>query len=283
MPFMEEGESRMTDRAACIAGTFYPADPHELRTSVMPYLGTDDASAPLDTLMLLLPHAGHIYCGHTIGATLARACVAESIIMLCPNHTGQGHPLAVWPDGHWHTPLGSVAVDTELSSALIHSSGGYTADTVAHLHEHSLEVLLPFIQCHSPHSRIVPVSVSLHDINALRSAGAAMGRLITERRAQGNSTLVIVSSDMNHFESQKETLRKDSMALVALLALQPEILLQTVKDNNITMCGVLPAILGIYAVMQQKTCTANLIHYTTSGETNHNMHNVVGYCGVLVT
>lgn len=272
----------MPDRAARIAGTFYPADPHELRTSVTHYLDTDTASLPSNALMLLLPHAGHVYCGHIIGGTLARVRLPESIILLCPNHTGQGHPLAVWPDGQWHTPLGSVTVDTELTSSLIHCHCGYTADTAAHLNEHSLEVLLPFIQCHSPHSRIVPVSVSMNDINALHTAGAATGRLIAERRTHGHSTLIIVSSDMNHFESHNETLRKDSMALAALLALQPEVLLDTVTKNNITMCGVLPAILGLYAAMQQKTCTANLIHYTTSGETTRDMHTVVGYCGVLV-
>lgn len=272
----------MPDRLPCVAGSFYSNNPRELRSTVEKWLHTASSIPLIDPLVTLLPHAGHMYCGHVIGATLARVRLPETLILLCPNHTGQGHPLALWPEGTWHTPLGPVSVDTDTATALLSLDCGFVAETTAHVREHSLEVLLPFLQCHSPHSRIVPVSVALGDSVQLRAIGTALGQLLAARRIQGQDTSIIVSSDMNHFESQNTTIRKDSLALSAILQLQPEKLLQHTIDYTISMCGILPAAIAIHAARAQKNCTAELIHYTTSAELTNNIQNVVGYCGLLI-
>lgn len=275
----------MSDRHPCVAGAFYTADPQDLRASISRYLQADPEHAvqePCYPHMLLLPHAGHMYCGHVIGAVLAQVRLPETLILLCPNHSGQGHPLAVWPDGQWHSPLGSVAVDNELATALTGLGVGFSADTQAHTREHSLEVLLPFLQLHSPHSRIVPICVALHDARALQKAAHALRDLLAARAAQGHNSCLIVSSDMNHFECQQNTVRKDGLALAPLLALQADTLLHTVIHNKITMCGVLPAVLAIHSLPEQHHCITELVRYTTSAEVTKDTDNVVGYCGIIV-
>lgn len=307
-------EVPMPDRPPCVAGTFYSADPTTLRTSIFEYLHPTPAlrektpettcekgfengpehgpeqgpeQEPKAPHMLILPHAGHIFCGQVIGAVLSRVRLPNTIILLCPNHTGQGHPLAVWPDGQWHTPLGAVPVDSECASALIHSTinagdAGFTADISAHKREHSLEVILPFLQCHSPHSRIVPICVASHDPYDLERAGHALREVLNARALVGHNSTIIVSSDMNHFDSQQETVRKDGLALAHLLALQPDALLRTVIHNNISMCGVLPAVLAMHALNAEANPKANLVHYTTSAAVTQDTNKVVGYCGIIV-
>lgn len=274
----------MPDRLPCYAGSFYPDDPQTLRASVQAWLhvAAVPPPPPAEAVLTLLPHAGHMYCGHVIGATLARVRLPETLILLCPSHSGQGNPMAVWPDGAWHTPLGPVPVDADTAAALLTLGCGFTADTTAHRREHSLEVLLPFLQCHSPHSRIVPVSIAMGDSERLRVAGTALGQLLALQRGQGKPASLIVSSDMNHFESQSVTIRKDHLALSALLQLQPEKLLQNVIDHNISMCGILPTVMALYAALAQKNCTAELVQHTTSAELTKDIHKVVGYCGLLV-
>lgn len=272
----------MANRLACFAGSFYPDNPQILRSTVEAWLHTEPSAPLTEPLVTLLPHAGHVYCGHVIGATLARVRLPETLILLCPNHTGQGHPLAVWSEGAWQTPLGSVKVDTDAAAALLALGCGFAADTAAHAREHSLEVLLPFLQCHSPHSRIVPVSVALGDSTRLRTVGTALGHLLATRRSQGHPAGIIVSSDMNHFESQSITIHKDKLALSAILQLQPEKLLQNAIEHNISMCGVLPTVIAIHAALAQKSCTAELVQHTTSAELTKDIHKVVGYCGLLV-
>lgn len=271
----------MTQRPPCVAGMFYPDNPTALRASVEAWLAT--AQGPLvDALVTLLPHAGHVYCGHIIGKTLGRVRLPQSVLLLCPNHSGQGHALGVWTEGQWHTPLGATEVDSELATALLDLKCGFAADRASHLKEHSLEVLLPFLQCHSPHTKIVPVSIAMQDMQALQAIGTAVGNLLSKRRAQGQECSIIVSSDMNHFDDQQTTVRKDSLALAALLQLDPELLLQQIIANKISMCGILPAICSIYAAQAQKNCVAEIVQYTTSAETSNDMSRVVGYCGLLV-
>ena len=76
-----------------------------------------DASAPakIDAAFrpwgLMLPHAGYVYCGRVLGATLAGVELPRTLIVLCPNHTGRGQTLGVWPEGAWLTPLAPLPVD----------------------------------------------------------------------------------------------------------------------------------------------------------------------------
>lgn len=278
-------------RPALVAGQFYAGDPQQLRHTVTQYLQAPPPNtcaessraqdAPLPR-MVMIPHAGHMYCGHIIGATLSQVRLADSVVLLCPNHTGMGQALAVWPGGHWLTPLGSVPVDTALAEELVHSEGGYSADTAAHMREHSLEVLLPFLQCHSPACHIVPISVALNDYPALERAGKVLGQIIMTHRRLGRDISIIVSSDMNHFANQKRTVQKDSLALSQVLNLDAQQLYRVVQEHDISMCGMRPAVVGICASKEQQQCTAHLVQYGTSADITGDQQSVVGYCGIFV-
>ena len=173
-------------RQPVVAGRFYPDGPEDLRQEVLHFLdaGARALPAPRHTtpVALMLPHAGHVFCGQIIGATLAGMRLPRTLILLCPNHTGMGRPLSVWPDGAWLTPLGPVTVDAGLAAALCEGATVFEADTHAHLREHALEVILPFLQVRQPEPfRIVPVCVGTRQREVLHQAGRDLARLLAGR------------------------------------------------------------------------------------------------------
>ncbi|WP_337440041.1 AmmeMemoRadiSam system protein B [Desulfovibrio sp.] len=162
-------------RQPAVAGRFYTDVPADLRAEVESFL-KQGAALPASALAagdaahlagLMLPHAGHVYSGRVIGATLAHVRLPRTVFLLCPNHTGLGTPLSVWPAGAWQTPLGPVPVDGEMARLLCEADEDFSADVMGHVREHSIEVLLPFYALHawSPDAA-VRATLVMHETSA---------------------------------------------------------------------------------------------------------------------
>ena len=174
------------DREPVVAGQFY-AGRHEQWLDVVRGCMRGQVEREVPSKLVMVPHAGHVFSGEVAGKTLAQAKLADTVILLGPNHTGLGAPLAVWPDGKWKLPGASLAVDAELARAILDAEPALTADRAAHMQEHSLEVLLPFLWAKNPDLRIVPIAVG--DPRPHKLGGAAFK--IAERidRARGIASL----------------------------------------------------------------------------------------------
>ena len=279
-----------TPRKSLVAGRFYPAQADTLRAELAAYL-TVPAGGPLPLgdkipLAAMVPHAGYVFSGAVAGATLAQAALADTMVLLGPNHTGRGAPLAVWSGGPWLTPLGAVPVAADLASELVESGSGFSGDCSAHTAEHSLEVLLPFLQVLRPALRIVPVVAALADLPSLQMAGEALAACVQRRTEQGERVSVVVSSDMSHYLPHENAKALDALALEKIMALDPEGLYQTVRARNISMCGVLPMTLALFACSAMGATAGHLVAYATSGQTGQaygaDMQSVVGYAGALI-
>ncbi len=284
----------MLIRNPVAAGRFYPDNAKTLLDEVQYWLTQGAAlhSPSQDTISepslrgVMLPHAGYVFCGSVIGRTLALAWgtpsqtapVPRHIIFLCPNHTGKGHPLGIWPEGYWRTPLGDVPVDATLADALITKQIGFAADTGSHLYEHSIEVLLPFFQflSHREPWYITPVCIGTHTPSVLRTAGLALADVMQRYE----DIALIVSSDMNHYEDQETTLHKDARALAPVLSCDAEGLLNITQREHITMCGAAPMALALFAAKAAGRPWAKLDTHDTSAAASGDALHVVGYAGV---
>lgn len=275
-------------RSPVAAGRFYAGTAENLAADAALYMAEGAAAAapvPPEAARpaaVMLPHAGHVYCGRVVGATLAGARLPSVLVLLCPNHTGRGAPLAVWPGGAWRTPLGDMACDEDCVAALI-SRPPFAADPLAHLGEHSLEVLLPFLQSlpDGPR-RIAPVCVGTARPDILKSAGESLAAVLAGR----DDVAVVISSDMNHYEPEKVACIKDKAALDRVLALDPDGLLDVVARHAITMCGAAPAALALYAFHALNDAglrplpRAALLLHETSARVSGDASSCVGYAGV---
>lgn len=276
-------EVYMANRKQIVAGSFYPGTRPELQADIANYLKagkTVAANAKRPAYGAMLPHAGYIFCGEVIGKTLAGESLPPRLVILCPNHTGYGKPLGVWADGYWQTPLGNVEVDAALARELINSNTGFETDFASHYGEHSIEVLLPFLQAQATDLRIVPVCVGTHNFYQLENAARGLAMALAD---PANANVgIIVSSDMNHYEAHDKTLAKDQLALERILAKDARGLLATVQNNHISMCGAAPMALAMLALSALGKYEVELAAHTTSGPVSGDMQRTVGYAGIKI-
>ena len=106
-----------------------------------------------------------------------------------------------------------------------------------------------------------------------------MARVIS---AQERRPLIVSSSDMNHYESDKITRVKDRKAIDKILALDARGLLEVVKRENISMCGYAPTVAMLTAAKRLGAKQAQVIKYGTSGDISGDRELVVGYAGIAV-
>src|SRR5579862_7617025 len=137
-------------RQPAVAGRFYPSDPDVLRKEVEAYLSQTPLGIATGALGCLVPHAGYMYSGHVAAAVFAGLEVPELCVVMCPNHTGMGRPLAIMSDGSWETPLGPVPIANDFATSLKQRCPLLHEDSAAHRSEHAIEVELPFLQIRQP-------------------------------------------------------------------------------------------------------------------------------------
>jgi AmmeMemoRadiSam system protein B len=266
-----------TVRHPAAAGRFYPRDRGTLLHDVQSYLSPKVATAP--ALGCVAPHAGYIYSGAVAGAVYATIDVPRRCIVLGPNHTGKGYPLAIMSSGTWETPLGEAPIDSPLAETLKKNFSLLTEDADAHRGEHAIEVELPFLQACRPDFNFVPIALGTGQFDILEKLGEAVADTV---QAQGEGILIVASSDMNHYENDNVTRVKDHKAIERMLALDARGLFDIVMREEISMCGFGPAVVMLTATKRLGATSAELIKYATSGDVSGDREMVVGYAGVVV-
>lgn len=264
-------------RQPAVAGRFYPGNPEHLRRDIQQY--TSVTGNKIHAIGCVAPHAGYMYSGHVAGAVYARLDLPKRYIILCPNHTGVGEPLAMMSEGIWRTPLGDAVIDAQLSKDLLGRFPLLSQDEIAHRAEHALEVQLPFLQELAGDFKFVPITIGTSRFDALSALGIAMAQAI---EATAERVLIVASSDMNHYEADDATRIKDRKAIDQVLALDPKGLYETVLKEDISMCGFGPAVAMLTAAKRLGAKSAQLVKYATSGDVSGDRETVVGYAGIAV-
>ncbi|HEY0143349.1 MAG TPA: AmmeMemoRadiSam system protein B [Thermoanaerobaculia bacterium] len=276
----------MTVRPPAVAGTFYEATPERLAKQVDACFAANPPSTdpPLTPkrrfIGAVVPHAGLMYSGHVAAAFYGTADLPRRFIILCPNHTGLGHYAAINREGGWRTPLGNASIDTPLADALMEHSRFLAPDPKAHAREHSLEVQLPFLQRTLGDFTFVPICLGAHRYEVADEVGRAVAEVV---KNESEPVGILASSDLNHYENQEETLRKDQIAIDQLLARDPEKLWSHVAEFGVSMCGFIPATAMLVAANALGATNADLLKHATSGDINGDYGHVVGYASVLVS
>lgn len=262
-------------RNPVVANLFYPGNSLQLMTTIERLLVREKEMKK--STFLLVPHAGYIYSGSTAGKTFACSEISKKVIILGPNHTGIGKPISIWSKGFWNTPIGSVKVDEEVASEMLNSLGKEFEDKSGHLREHSIEVELPFMQVRYENYTIVPVCVGTENYEELVELGKAIVKVF---RSFKNDVTLIVSSDMNHYESVEVNKKKDDYAIKKILKIDEKGLYEVVQEKNISMCGYAPCVSALYAMKNLGFSNVEVVDYTHSGIVTNNDSEVVSYVGI---
>lgn len=270
----------MVTRSPAVAGMFYEAHPDRLRAQVDACFAANPPAPPQKQRFLgaVVPHAGLVYSGHVAAAFYAMAELPKRLIILCPNHTGAGHFAAINREGAWRTPLGEAAIDTQLADALMAQTKLLAEDARAHAREHSLEVQLPFLQRLLGDFTFVPICLGAHRYDYAEEIGRAIANVIRDQEVA-----ILASSDLNHYEDQRETLRKDQLAIDEVLKRNPKELWRVVDEYDVSMCGFIPTTTMLVAVNELGASDARLVKHATSGDVSGDYQRVVGYASIVIS
>ncbi len=272
-----------------IAGTWYPGKPTELRAQVEAFL--EKATAPAlsgEILGLVVPHAGLVYSGFT-AAHAFKTLIGSSftrVILLSPSHQYYREPLLTSGHEAYATPLGQVPVDREALSALgmlLQVSKGPDITPVRRDREHSLEIELPFLQVVLPQGfKLVPlmlVNQSMDLVSALSNALA--GFMLTLPPEE--KTLLVASSDLSHFYTEKQANQLDKRVLSALEAMDVFELFMLNTSGKGQACGMAPILSVLRTCRNLGADKLVIADYRTSAAVTHDADSVVGYGSAVIT
>ena len=261
-----------------MAGTFYPANPAEIKAMVDQMLA--EPSTPEAWAAAMVPHAGWMYSGRLAAKVWQRLKIPQQVIIFCPKHRAGGAQWAVAPHRRWLFPGGQLDSDPDLAMRLSTAIDHLELDALAHQSEHAIEVQLPILARLAPHARVVGITIGgTGNLSALQWFAHQMAGVL---RDLPERPLLIISSDMNHFADDRENRILDRIALDAIETLDPAQVFQTVRLHRISMCGLYPCVIVMETLRQLGLLNrSELVGYATSAEANGSADRVVGYAGVL--
>jgi AmmeMemoRadiSam system protein B len=275
----------MKIRRPAVSGMFYAGTARELeeqiewcyRHEVGPgTIPRVNSKGLREIVAIVVPHAGYYYSGPVAAHAykeLADDGICDTAVMLGPNHTGYGYPVSLWVGDGWSTPLGEVEIDKKLAQKLLGTV--IKADETAHIHEHSIEVQLPWLQYLYKKVKIVPITMLAQDLETARAVGKAISQA-------GDNSIIIASTDFTHYEPHSVAMEKDSLVIESIVALDEEELYKRCERLGCTMCGYGPVASAIVAAKEMGAKKASLLKYATSGDTSGDFSRVVGYGSIVI-
>ncbi len=279
------------NRKPAAAGRFYESDAERLHEQIATCFTDERGPGRIPNVQhgrgdikgIVVPHAGYPFSGPIAAhayAALARDGMPDSYVILGPNHTGYGAPVAMMSQGAWDTPLGEVPLDRAMGEALADVAD---EGRVAHMHEHSIEVQLPFLQYLHDDITFLPVCLARQDHATAETLGAAIA---------GLDAVPVASTDFSHagmgygqhppreMEVQEWARQQDTKAIEAIQTMEPEGFIDTIKREKISMCGYGAVATVMHAALENGASSSELLAYGTSYEV-HPASSCVGYAAMV--
>lgn len=256
-------------RQPVVAGMFYPQEPEILRRDVLGYLGHAH-SIEVAPKAIIAPHAGYIYSAPIAASVYNRLRPRHDkisrVILLGPSHRVGFNGLALSSAEYFATPLGYVPVDHRLDEQLCQLPQVSVLDQ-AHSMEHSLEVHLPFLQTVLDEFTLLPMVVG--------DATPEEVAQVLELLWGGEETLIVISSDLSHYQDYVSAQHLDQATSQAIEELRYE------DIHYDDACGRNP-IRGLLYFARTHQLHAHAVDVRNSGDTQGDKSRVVGYGAYVV-
>jgi AmmeMemoRadiSam system protein B len=271
--------AKMRTRKPIVAGQFYPGQHSSCVAEIKECLEARKLSESLPETIAagIVPHAGWFFSGSTAAMvfTAVKRCHEEvySFVIFGAAHGYFGPMPALDDSNFWETPLGDVAVDTDLVERLLNQKLA-VSNPSTHRNEHSIEVQVPFVKYLFPDAKILPIVVPPSEKAIV--LGQAIGDIITQ---VGKTVVCIGSTDLTHYGPRygftsagigSEALEwahkiNDQDFIDLALKMEPKGLLESAAKNG-NACGPGAAAAAIAAAKKLGKTKGVLLAHTNSNE-----------------
>jgi len=278
-------------REPAVAGKFYSGSAIRLKLAVEKYLQDAIPVKVKNPVAIIVPHAGYIYSGQICADGFKQVSNQsyDVIVILGTKHTNSAlQNISLYPGDGFRTPLGKVLVEKNIISLLKKADPvDCFLDKSLHESEHSIEVIVPFIQVLFPKAKIVPVVVGSPNMEMCVRFGQVLAKILKNKKA-----LIVASSDLSHYPAAKDAEIVDRETLSAVAGLDPAVFRSTVKEHSerniaelfTSACGEAPIIAAMAAAKSLGAVRGEVISYANSGDTSvGESSRVVGYGAVVFT
>jgi AmmeMemoRadiSam system protein B len=252
------------------------------------------------------PHAGYIYSG-PIASHLFKASAEdgfpETFILIGAKHRAMRFPgAALMSEGAWQTPLGTCKIDSSLAKKILKQNESAATECImdsaeAHMGEHSIEVQLPFLQfLGKDHDfQIVPLVISSSKYSICEKVGQTIAEAVKKSK---RDIFIIASTDFTHYGKYyydyapvgsgpvdkiiKWVHETDGDLVNKIEQLDGKALLETVVNENRTMCGASAVATTIATATELGATKGTCLKYATSYDVRGSSEAIVGYASITL-
>lgn len=272
-------------RPSPIAGTWYPANPAQLRETIDHYIeGASLPTLPGEVVALVAPHAGYRYSGHVAGHAFkaVRGQSFDFVLVISPMHQYYPQPILTSAHRAYQTPLGEIPLAPDKLQAIndaLNDRNGLRLSPISNDQEHSLEIELPFLQQSlEGHFSLIPVMLRDQTPALAKALGEVFAEILKNDRC-----LMVASSDLSHFYSENQANLLDHHVLKALVDFSPDDLFALNKRGEGQACGLAPIAAVLWASKALGADKVTLLKYDTSASATGDRSSVVGYGAAAIT
>jgi len=189
-------------RPTSAAGKFYTNNKDELLKQLNQFEKNNTHDYEYKTRAIIVPHAGYVYSGQLASEGFQYLDKkVKNVFIIAPPHYVAVKNIALSIFDSWSTPLGEIEVNQEINQELVKNFGCEFEDD-AFVDEHSIEVMVPFLQKFLPNVKIIPMLTG-HNHKKVSK--------IIEHYWQNSENAFIISSDLSHFYPTNEAKKIDAL------------------------------------------------------------------------
>lgn len=261
-------------KEADLAGFWYSNEAKVLEQELSNYLDSAKTSSLKDEVVALIcPHAGLVYSGPAAayGFKAVEGKEVNRVILVGFSHRVDFDGIAAATYQEFKTPLGTLAIDRELTEKLSSAHRKIFAFPRAFENENSLELIIPFIQRAFDNPKTVLLAIGRQSWENAQILGDALAKVLKDE----SNYLIIASTDLSHYLPLAEALEKDRQTAELLEKMNPKDLFASASDN--CMCGLAAVTSVMIAAKQLGANKLMVLNQSTSAEASGDESRVVGY------
>jgi AmmeMemoRadiSam system protein B len=256
------------------AGMFYPEEKKEILEYLRSF-GFEESNGG-HAKAIIAPHGAWNYSGSLVAraffSAMGRSSSIKRVVLLGPIHDKREKGLFLSNSHSFHTPIGNIPVDREISEELEFHSKFFEINDIPHLSEHSIEILLPFVKYCFPEASIVPILMGQPKAQYIYDLAKALKEVIMPVL---DETLIIVSSNLSSNTDQKTAQVLAEEVLRLFSEKNSPALASAILEERLNACGGALAAGLFESGLLDETCTCSVADKMVSAVSAEN--NTVYY------